>query len=272
MEERVRHDGVGLSLATKEPVGTMDRWLRSLSLLERGRRARRMVDLAIRGIEVEPIPPCLDSDQRAILVSNYPSIPGALRGMIKVLCRLPGEKLRLRGVGRSEAVDGAGALLKALGFERLIFPVHKDEVGVYRLNRKVSKDILAYLDHPGHLLWLSITGRTRGNGLLEEDLRTGAAQFSIRKGVPLVPIGLVTNGQKSKLRVVRARFGEPIEPPRVKELDDLNMADVLIDLSRVAMCQIARLLPPGQRGDFDNADEKLAEATKRLRAYAGQVE
>jgi len=191
--------------------------------------------------------------------------------MMKVLCRIPGDKLRVKGVGRSEAVAGANALLRALGFEKLIFPVQKDEAGVYRMNRKVSGDILAYLDGPGHILWLSITGRTRGNGLLEEDLRTGAAQFSTRKGVPLVPVGLVTREQKSKLRVVKVRFGEPINPPQVDETDDLHMADLLIDFSRVAMCQIARLLPPGQRGDFDNADEKLAEATQRLRAYSVQV-
>jgi hypothetical protein len=271
MEKGLRHEGANASLVTRAPLGSMDRWLRSLDLLNRGERARRMVDLAIRGIEIEPIPPCLGSGQRAILVSNYPSIPSTLRGMMKVLCRLPGEQLRLKAIGRAEAVDGAGAILKALGFERLIFPAQKDEVGVYRLNRKVSKEILAYLDESGHLLWLSMTGRTRGNGLLEADLRTGAAQFSIRKAVPLVPVGLVTSGEKAKLKVVRVRFGEPINPPQVHELDEFDRADLLIDFSRVAMCQIARLLPAGQRGDFDNADEKLAEATKRLSAYAGQV-
>jgi hypothetical protein len=188
--------------------------------------------------------------------------------MMKVLVRLPGKDLRLKAVGRAEAVKGANALLRALGFERLVFPVQKDQVGLYRLNRKVSKEILAYLDQPGHLLWLSMTGRTRGNGLLEQDLRTGAAQFSIRKDVPLVPVGLITDEQKAKLTVVRVRFGEPIHPPDVQELDDLYKADLLIDLSRLAMCQIARLLPEGQRGDFELADEKLAEATRRLSAYA----
>ena len=267
MEEEVRHEGATLSMATSQLRSAMDRGLRSLSLLHRSRKARRIVDLALRGIEVEPIPPCLDKGQRAILVSNYPSIPATLWGMMKVLCRLPGEKVRLKAVGRSEAVNGANALLRALGFESLIFPVQKDEVGVYRLNRDVSKEILAYLDQPGHLLWLSMTGRTRGNGLLEQDLRTGAAQFSTRTGVPLVPVGLVTRERKAKLTVVRVRFGEPISPPHVQELDDLHKADLLIDFSRVAMCQIARLLPRGQRGDFDNADEKLREAIRRLRAY-----
>jgi hypothetical protein len=101
-----------------------------------------------------------------------------------------------------------------------------------------------------------------------DDRQNEGQQFATRKGIPLVPVGLVTTEQKAKLRVVRVRFGEPIHPPQVQDCDDLHKADLLIDLSRVAMCQIAQLLPPGQRGDFDNADEKLTEAIRRLRAHA----
>jgi 1-acyl-sn-glycerol-3-phosphate acyltransferase len=127
--------------------------------------------------------------------------------------------------------------------------------------------VLAYLNQPGNILWLSMTGRTRGNGLLEQDIRTGAAQFAVKKGVPLVPMGLVTAEHRSKLRVVKVRFGEPIEMPDSGEIGEVDKSDLLIDLSKLAMCQIAALLPEEQRGDFVDVDEKLAEASARLGAY-----
>jgi hypothetical protein len=245
----------------------MDARLDSLVLLERGRGVRKVVDLAIGGMQVERIPACLREGHKAILVSNYPSVPSAMRAVIKVGCRLPGEKIRLKAISRPEVVTQANALLRALGIARFVFPVQKTEDGVYRLDSKVLRGILAHLDGPGSLLWLSITGRTRGNGLLEEDLRTGAALFSLKKGIPLVPMALVTRQEKGKLKIVKVRFGEPIAPLEAGELGDFDRSDCLIDLTKLAMCQVARLLPPGQRGDFENADEKLAEAGRRLGAF-----
>jgi len=259
------------SLVKREISGGIDAWLRSLVLLERSRKVRQVVNLAIRGIEVEPIPSWLDEGCRAILVSNYPSVSNTLRAVIKVGCLLPGEKPRLKAIARPEVVTEANSLLKALGIEKFVFPVQKNEDGVYRLDRKVFKEILAYLDGPGYVLWLSITGRTRGGGLLEEDLRTGAALFSVKKRIPVVPMGVVTREKRGKLKVVRVRFGEPINPPEVDELGDSERADFLIDFSKLTMCQIAKLLPPGQRGDFENADEKLLEADRRLRIYQLQA-
>jgi hypothetical protein len=255
------------SLAKREISGGIDAWLRSLVLIERSRKVRQVVDLAIRGIEVEPIPPCLDEGCRAILVSNYPSVSNTLRAVMKVACRLPGEKMRLKAIARPEVVTEANLLLKALGIEKFVFPVQKNEDGVYRLDRKVFKEVLTHLDGPGHVLWLSITGRTRGGGLLEEDLRTGAALFSIKKRMPVVPMGVVTREERGKMRVVKVRFGESINPPEAGEMDDSERADFLIDFSKLAMCQIAKLLPPGQRGDFENADEKLVQVNRRLRIY-----
>jgi hypothetical protein len=74
----------------------------------------------------------------------------------------------------------------------------------------------------------------------------------------------VTRERKGRLRVVKVRFGEPIYSPSTSELDDFQRADYLIDLTKLAMCQVALLLPSGQRGDFENAEEKLAESRKRL--------
>lgn len=264
MENGLRHSEALSSPAKRRILGGLDARLSSLALLGRSARVRRILDLTIRGIEVEPIPSCLDEVHKAILVSNYPSISQTLRAVLKVGCRLPGEEFRLKGIGRSEFVTQANSLLKALGVPNLVFPVHKDEAGAYRLHRNVVKEVLAFLDGPGHVLWMSITGRTRASGLLEGDLRTGAALFCIRKGIPLVPMGLVTKEQKGKLKVVRIKFGEPIDPPQIAGMDDFEKSDFLIDFSKLALCQIAKLLPPGQRGDFENADEKLAETKGRL--------
>ena len=259
-----------ISSPAKERIfARLDAWLSSLALLERSKGARKLVDLSTRGIDVEPIPACLDEAQRAIVVSNYPSVSQTLRAVLKVACRLPGEEFRLKGIGRPEAVTHANAVLKALGVGNLILPVHKDKAGVYRLRNKIIKDVLAHVDGTGHVLWMSVTGRTQGNGLLEGDLRTGAALFSARKGVPLVPMGLVTREKKGRLRVVKIRFGEPIDPPDANAKGDFERADFLMDFSRLALCHVAKLLPPGQRGDFEKVDEKLEETERRLGIHEG---
>jgi 1-acyl-sn-glycerol-3-phosphate acyltransferase len=158
-------------------------------------------------------------------------------------------------------------LLKALGIDKLVFPAQKDEAGVYKLERRTYSEVLAYLDGPGRVLWLSLTGKTRGNGLLEGDLRTGAALFSHMKRLPVMPMGLVTKEERDKSKVVKVRFGEPIGPPEVGEMTEFEKSDFLIDFSKLAMCEIAKLLPPGQRGDFENVEEKGAEIERRLETY-----
>jgi hypothetical protein len=232
--------------------------------LDRSSKVRRLTDWAIRGVDVEPIPAALDGRQAAILVSNYPSVFQSLRAVIKVGCRISTERPRIRAIARPEIVTEANTLFKVLGVGQFVFPVHKDQAGAYRLEGRLVKDILRWLDGPGNVLWLSITGRTRGNGLLEGDLRTGASLFSLKKGVPLVPMGLVIREKKGRPRVVRVRFGELIRPALGSGLDDFQRADYLIDLTKLAMCEVARLLPPGQRGDFEDAEEKLAETKERL--------
>ncbi len=267
MRERIR-DIEAISIIVRGEISEgIDARLSSLVLIERSRKVREMVDLGIRGIEVEPIPSSLDEGERAILVSNYPSVSKTLRALLKVGCRLPGEGFRLKAIGRQEVKMEANPLLKALGIDKLVFPAQKDEAGAYKLERRTYREVLAYLDEPGHLLWLSLTGKTRGNGLLEGDLRTGAALFSLTKRVPITPMGLVTKEERGKSRVVKVRFGEPIDPPMVGEMTEFERSDFLIDFSKLAMCEIARLLPPGQRGDFENVEEKGAEIERRLETY-----
>jgi len=238
--------------------------LHSLRLLERSKWARRMMDAAITGIKVEPIPPSLGDGKRAILVSNYPSVSQTLRAVIKVGCRLPGRKSRLKAIARKELVERANVLLRALGVDQHIFPAMKNRSGKYVLEPDTLKKVLAHLDGQGNVLWLSITGKTRGNGLLERDLRTGAALFALKKKIPIVPMGLVTKEKEGKIRIVGVRFGEPIEPPEVGKLSDFERSDLLVDISRLIMCRIAALLPPGQRGDFEDVEDKLEEVRSRL--------
>jgi hypothetical protein len=242
----------------------IDAALGSWRLLERSRWIRRMVGMAIAGVEVEPIPASLGEGQRAILVSNYPSVSQSLKTVMKVGCLLPGQEVRLKAIAREELVTRANALLKILGVAHNIFPAQKDPSGKYTLETDTLKRILAHLNGQGNVLWLSITGNTRGNGLLERDLRTGAALFSLKKRIPLVPMGLVTKQEGGRPKVVGVRFGEPIEPPPLENLDELEMGDLLVDISRLTMCQIAALLPSGQRGDFEDIEEKLREVMERL--------
>jgi hypothetical protein len=264
MEKGLRYTEAVSSLIRRETLERVDAGLRSLALLERSKRARQLMYLATRGIEVEPIPSFLDETQTAILVSNYPSVSQSMRAVIKVGCRLSGERPRLKAIARPEIITEATASMKVLGVERFVFPVHKDQDGSYRLERRIVKEVLAYLDQPGNLMWMSITGRTRGNGLLEGDLRTGAVLFSLKKEIPLVPMAFVTREKAGRPRVVKVRFGAPIVAPRTLEVGDFERVDYLVDLTKLAMCQVARLLPPGQRGDYENADEKLMEAERRL--------
>src|SRR4030042_351353 len=264
MEKGRRHTEAVAGILMKGTVGRLDAARGSLALLDRSRKVRRLTELGIRGIEVAPIPASLDETRAAILVSNYPSVFQSLRAVIKVGCRLSPERVRIRAVARPEIIAEANLLFKALGVGQYVFPVHKEQAGAYRLEGRLVKDILRWLESPGNVLWLSITGRTRGNGLLEGDLRTGAALFSFKKGVPLVPMGLVTKEKKGRLRVVGVRFGEPIYPLPTGDLDDFQKTDYLIDLTTLAMCEVARLLPPGQRGDFEEAEQKLEETRRRL--------
>ena len=223
-----------------------------------------MTDMTTRGIEVEPIPACLGKGKRAILVSNYPSVSQTMRAVIKVGCRLPGQGFRAKAIGRQEVVVRANTLLKVLGVDQHIFPALKNQSGKYTLESDTLKKVLTHLDGQGHVLWLSVTGNTRANGLLERDLRTGAALFSLKKKITIVPMGLVTKEKEGKPRIVKVRFGEPIHPPEAGKMDEFARSDFLLDTSRLTMCQIAALLPPGQRGDFEDVEEKLAEVKERL--------
>lgn len=266
MRERIEFTR-GFTGSLKDQISSgLDSKVRSLNLFEH-QRARRLIDLNLRGIRVDPMPPSLEEGQSAILVSNYPSVTQTTRAVLKVGCRLPGNEARLKAIARQEVITEANLSLKALGVDNIAIPAQKDKAGIYRLKGEAFKEILKFLSEPGHVVWLSITGKTRGGGLLEEDLRTGVFLFSLKSQVPVVPMGVETKEKKGKRKVAAVRFGEPINPPNIKNLDELEKVDYPLDYSRLIMCQIAKLLPSGQRGSFEDVEEKLEEVQRRLEAY-----
>jgi len=272
MQERLR-DIQALYTVTRREIGKkisgkIDPGLRALFLIE-DPRARKAVDmLKLRGIEMGPIPPFLEEGRNAVLVSNYPSVGEATDAVLTVACRLPGKESRLRAIGREEVKTKAGVLLMALGVDRILIPAQKVD-GVYRLKggKKAYEEVLNHLGKPGSVFWLSITGETRDNGLREDDLKTGAAIFSLERRVPIVPMGIVTKQGK----VVKVRFGDPIDPPSLKisRLSKFERNDYLNDYSRLVMCRITELLPQGQRGSFNDIDieKRIKEINKILEAY-----
>ena len=266
MQERIQYIKAVSAGIKSEIAQGIDSRVRSLDLFQYP-LARRIVDKSIRGVEVDPIPPYLGEKERAILVSNYPSVTETTRAILKVSCRLPGAESRLKAIARKEIVTEAKLFLKAIGIDGLVFPAQKDESGIYKLESKTYKEILVHLEKPGHVVWFSVTGETRGNGLLEEDLRTGAAMFSLKSRTPIVPMGVITEEKKGETKVVEIRFGEPINLPKKEDISAFEIGDLLIDYSRLAMCCIAELLPPGQRGSFENAEEKLIKINERLGTY-----
>jgi len=50
----------------------------------------------------------------------------------------------------------------------------------------------------------------------------------------------------------------------VGKMGEFERSDLLVDVSRLIMCHIAALLPPGQRGDFEDVEDKLIEVKERL--------
>jgi len=226
----------------------------------------KLIGFNLRKIKLDredPFPDVLKNPEgRAIVVSNYPSVSLALKGAMRFGAEVPG---RLKGIGRQSVIDRANPFLTALGIGRgLVYPARKDEAGIYRLEKRALNEIMDFLDEPGSLLWMSLTGETNLNGLGEADVRTGAALFSLKKGIPLVPMGIVTKGEGRNLRAIRVRLGEPIPPPVLPE-SELDQPDYLVDYSKMLMAEVAKLLPPGQRGDFEDIDKKLSEARRRLR-------
>lgn len=270
MQERFQ-DIQAFSTVIRREIGRgisdrIDPRLRSLYLIENSQVRKAVDKVVLRRIRIE-IPPSLEEGRNAILVSNYPSVGGATDAVLKVDCCLPGKESRLRAIGREEVAEEAGALLMALGVDRILIPAQKVD-GVYRLKegKKAYEEVLNHLGKPGSVFWLSITGETRDNGLREEDLKTGAVSFSLESRVSIMPMGIVTRQGK----VVEVKFGDPVILPEKEDLKrEYERGDFWNDCTRKVMLEIATLLPPGQRGSFDDIDikERITVVNETLKAY-----
>jgi hypothetical protein len=269
----------------------IDRKLHSLNLLNERPWARKLVDWGIRGIKVEPIPELIRQGESAVLVSNYASTldlltyeyprgeptldelkPG-VRALLKVASHLPPE-VQFRAIGREEVITGAGLFLRALGIDKIIFPATKSG-GIHRLARREDYTrIPTYVARPGHILWTSITGEPRGNGLLERDLRIGwlklvlkARGFASEAPVWIIPMGNITEAKGGVRKATEIRFSEPLSFAAPSDL--VEPEDYLLDCVRLVACHIASLLPKdgGQRGDYEDAERIIEEMQDRVRLH-----
>ena len=221
---------------------------------------RKVISEMIRGIEVGEIPDSLS--EAAVLTSNYPGVGETLRAIMKIGCELPGQELRLLAIARKEVVINKNPVLG--GFLReAVLPAEKDGTGKYSLGLEYTIRALKHLNKNG-VLWLSPTGNTGGNGLRVEDLRYGVVTFAQKAKVPIVPVGLITDDQR-KIRQVK--FGEAIV---LAPLDKVSLfdRDRYLHLSSIlVLAKIAALLPPGQRGDFEDTQAIINQTEGELAIF-----
>jgi len=231
---------------------------------------RRLVDLSIRNVEIEGIPPYLrDPTAKAILPSNYPGVKNALSGAMKIASILPYDAThkgnRVIAIARKSLADEADIFLRALGIRNFVYPaLYDDKAGKYSLGTAVYKNVIRSLNEPGRVLWMSVTGKTDKNGLGLGDIRSGAVVFSASTNVPLIPLAFEMQNQVGKKGKIIARFGPVIPPPNLQNLDDIDKTDLIEVYSLLLMSHIAHLLPNKQRGDFENAEKILLDINRRL--------
>jgi len=207
---------------------------------------RKILKETLRGIEIRSIPESLAGG--AVLASNYPDIKETLRAVLKVGCLLPGPELRLLAIAREDIVTRTSPFLGGF-LKEAVLPARKDEEGRYSLVPSYAAKALNHLKKGG-VLWLSVTGSTEGNGLKKEHVRHGAVALAQKAQVPIVPMGIITNEAK---KVIQVRFGQAMIPSSPEEISDFNIDEYRHSFSLLVMEAIAELLPPGQKGDFENS-------------------
>lgn len=219
---------------------------------------RRYIDWKIKGVEVAALPDYLNNESScAILASNYPEDRWhVLKVVMKVASRLPGKKARIRAIGGKDMVENATWDLRALGVTHLIYPAIKTSKGKYTLEDEVKAQLESQLKLPGIVLWQSITGKTEGNGLLTKDIQPGAASWSATYQIPIFPMAIIPGNGRGNDRTTQVEFGSLIEPPDTEGLTSTSSKyELLIGHTLTVMYHIAKLLPPGQRGDFEDLNE-----------------
>lgn len=214
--------------------------------------------MGIRDIKVGNIPQDVrnylrDINARAIMVSNYPyDRKNVVRATIKIASHILGSK-EFRAIAGQDILEKPPVILEKLGFRKMIFPAIKSESGTHYLDDDVKAAVNAHLDKKNTVLWQSATGRTRWNGLGEEDVQIGAAIASAIHQVPIIPLGYITKKNHGKEKIIITTAGSLIEPPVLTQpMTRRQRTDELIGHSLYVMFKIAELLPPGQRGGFED--------------------
>jgi len=148
-----------------------------------------------------------------------------------------------------------GQLLRWYG----AFPVRRGElhVGAFRYSFRTLGQ--------GHVLLIAPEGTRSHDGLLQEG-KHGTAYIALRMDVPMVPMAIIGGEQfysyLSRLRrtPVHAVLGPPF---RLRKPAQVVPREVLHEMTREIMYQIARLLPPARRGVYSD----LSKATEEYIVY-----
>lgn len=233
------------------------RLVSNLKLAENPLVRKAISEFSLRDIEIDRIPDSLL--EAAVLVSNYPGVKESLTAVMKIGCELPGQKLRLKAIARREVITKSNPVLGGFLAEA-VFPAEKDDTGKYSLSNRTLARALEHLKQGG-VLWLSPTGNTEENGLKIEDLRYGAVSLALKTKAPIIPMGLITN---SDGMVRKVKFGQAIVLPSLDKTNFFDRDRQLHLCSLLVLAKIATLLPPGQRGDFEDWETKMTEIERSL--------
>jgi len=152
-----------------------------------------------------------------------------------------------------------GHLIRAFG----ALPVRRGA-----LDREALRQTRALLER-GMALGMFPEGTRSRNGQMQRAY-PGTALIALRSGVPILPVGITGTEKIRNMRQVLARpritvtIGEPFHLP---PLQGRASAAELVDLTKLIMARIARLLPPSYRGVYSGAVEASEIAMQHPRPW-----
>ncbi|WP_303787839.1 1-acyl-sn-glycerol-3-phosphate acyltransferase [Ruminococcus flavefaciens] len=88
---------------------------------------------------------------------------------------------------------------------------------------------------------------------------TGAALIAARSGKPVVPVGIVFDGDLKFRKAVTVKYGTPIDPAEYCEISDTPNPRQLVKLKNRYMSDIKLLVEDGQNADAEEKKEESAD-------------
>lgn len=88
---------------------------------------------------------------------------------------------------------------------------------------------------------------------------TGAALIAARSGKPVVPVGIVFDGDLKFRKAVTVKYGTPIDPAEYCEISDTPNPRQLVKLKNRYMSDIKLLVEGGQNADAEEKKEESAD-------------